>query len=181
MKSQKNISTIASAIEALLFIYGEPLAIKKIMVLLAIKEDVTREAIAVLKEKLAHVVNGLTLIEHNNALQLVTKPIWTDVVKQLVKRELHEELTPAALETLTIIAYGGPITKERIEEIRGVNSAISLRNLMLRGLIEYTSHATTPQYTMSNDCLAHLGINNQQALPAYEEYHQLTLRTGDVQ
>ena len=56
--------------------------------------------------------------------------------KSFVKEELTEDLTPASLETLSIVAYLGPISRVRIEYLRGVNSSVILRSLMIRGLIE---------------------------------------------
>ena len=84
-----------------------------------------------------------------------------------------DELTRPSLETLTIIAYRGPITKPEIEQIRGINCSLILRNLALRGLIEEADDAARlqPVYTVSVKFLRHLGIHAASELPQYEDLH----------
>jgi len=60
----------------------------------------------------------------------------SEIVEKFLKEELTGEMTRPQLETLTIIAYRGPMTKMEIEQIRGVNCSLILRNLLMRGLVE---------------------------------------------
>ncbi|MFA5420962.1 MAG: SMC-Scp complex subunit ScpB, partial [Patescibacteria group bacterium] len=81
---------------------------------------------------------------------------------------------PASLETLTIIAYKGPIKKKSIEKIRGINCSLILRNLLLRGLIEEKS-ANEPEdneYTVSLDFIKFLGISKIDDLPEYASFRE---------
>ena len=82
-------------------------------------------------------------------------------------------MTQPSLETLTIIAYRGPITKPEIEQIRGVNCSLILRNLLIRGLIEEKEDKQRLQntYTISFDFLRHLGADRVEELPQYSDLH----------
>lgn len=74
---------------------------------------------------------------------------------------------------MAIIAYRGPITRAKINEIRGVDSSYILHQLLLRGLIERSVHTEKYKaylYNISFEFLQHLGISNVQELSQYEEF-----------
>lgn len=166
-----------ASLEALLFAYGEPLAAKKIASLLGCGEGEARASLDALAKKLTDdSARGLLLIQSENEFQLITKPAHAALVESLVKNEVQEELTPAAEETLAIIAYGGPVGRADIDYVRGVNSSFILRSLLLRGLIVRAPaphRANAYRYTLSFDCLKHLGAASAEALPDYEKYRTL--------
>lgn len=166
-----------ASLEALLFTYGEPLAAKKIASLLGCAEDEARACGNALAKKLTDdSERGLLLIQSANEFQLVTKPAHTALVESLVKAEAQEELTPAAQETLAVIAYGGPVGRADIDYVRGVNSSFILRSLLLRGLVDREPdphRANAYRYTLSFECLKHLGATTVETLPDYEKYRQL--------
>jgi segregation and condensation protein B len=91
-------------------------------------------------------------------------------VKKAVKHDVEGELTKPSLEALTILAYRGPMTRPELEQIRGVQSSMILRNLMMRGLVEMKeeSRLGQPVYTVTLDFLKHLGIAKQSDLPRFE-------------
>ncbi len=165
-----------AALVALLFTYGEPLEIKKIAQIL----EITEEEILSLRENVKNTYEkkdgGLSIIKHDNKLQLVSDPKLTSIVESLIKKEFHEELTPSAEETLAIIAYAGPITRIDIDNIRGVNSSFMLRNLLIRGLIERSYDPSRPNayiYSVSFDFLKHLGLSKIEDLPEKDKYLKL--------
>ena len=91
--------------------------------------------------------------------------------------DIKEKLTPAALDTLSLISYLGPISRVRIDHLRGVNSSYSVRNLLMRGLIEKTTDAQQPHiaaYRASFDLLKFLGIGSIEDLPDYQKYKTIT-------
>ena len=94
----------------------------------------------------------------------------TDVVEGFIRDEIAGELTRAQLETLTVIAYRGPITRPELEQIRGVNCAIIVRNLLMRGLLDERDavQKLLPVYTVSVEALRHLGVDSVRELPQYE-------------
>jgi len=170
------MKNLTAKIEALLFIYGESLDIKKIADTLKIKAAEAREAIEELSEDLKKENRGLFLVREKDKAQLTTKPEFAKLLEDVVKEELHESLTSAALETLSIVVYAGPITRAELEYIRGVNSSFTLRNLLIRGLVTRESDAKRGNvylYRPSSDVLRHLGIAKQEDLPEHERFRTL--------
>ena len=87
---------------------------------------------------------GLLLQRHQDQLQLVTHPSQAEVVRRVLRPEYPARLSPAAYETLAIIAYRQPLTRARIEEIRGVNCEAVLESLEEKGLIAEVGRLETP-------------------------------------
>lgn len=165
--------SLTAALEALLFAHGDPLEVKKIASVLKAEAEDVEVAIATLAGHLETSDRGLMLTRHESKVQLATKPAFSSFVEHLVKDEFEEKLTPAALETLSLIAYLGPISRARVDYLRGVNSSYSVRNLLMRGLVEKTTDPQTPHitaYQVSFDLLKHLGISSIEDLPDYQKY-----------
>lgn len=165
-----------SALEALLFIHGEPLQIKKIATILELPIEDVGELLLALKSKLEDPSRGLLLVSDSQKAQLATKPQFHSFLAGFVKEQITEDLSPASLETLAIVAYFGPISRAKIDYQRGVNSSFILRNLMLRGLVERTPDPTHPSsylYGPSFDLFKHLGISEKKDLPDYLKYQEL--------
>lgn len=180
-KIEKMSEAKQAALEALLFYHGEPISYERIGKILGLdRQEIMTLAEATNEQKTAS-ESGLMLIEHNDALQLVTKPEHRAIFDALAKEDLNEELTPATLETLAIIGYLGPISRTDIEYLRGVNSTFTLRNLYLRGLIERAQKKNTYTYSISVTALAHLGLKNQNGLPDYENYREVVEKMRTTQ
>jgi len=172
---------MSSKLEALLFIYGEPLPMKKVATILGVSPEEAAAAVADLKKALADAGRGLTVIEYQGTVQLVTKPDYAELLGSVLKEELNESLTAAALETLAIIAYAGPVSRADVDYIRGVNSSFTVRALLLRGLITRTPdpvRGNSFMYAVSMECLQHLGLESLAQLPEFEKFSALakTLR-----
>lgn len=170
-------SNLESKIEALLFLYGEPIKIEKLAKELEAKSSDVNEAINTLSQKLTNSGDrGLELIIFDNRVQLVTKSDLKPLTSKIIKEELDTPLTPASLETLSIIAYLGPCSRALIDYIRGVNSTFILRSLMVRGLVERKPDPKRTNaflYQPSFDFLKHIGITHPEELPDYEKYRKL--------
>lgn len=166
-----------AALEALLFYYGESLNLKKIAKFLEIKDEEVEELVQRLKEKLdGDEARGLTILSQDKNVQLATKPDFQAIGKKLVTDEFREELSPASLETLSIVAYLGPIPRSKIDYLRGVNSSFTLRGLLMRGLIDRNpeaEHGNQYYYRASFDFLKHMGLEDVAKLPEYEKYREL--------
>ena len=174
--SEKN--NLVSKIEALLFIYGEPIEQKKLAKILNLQEADLKEGISLLEAELNREERGLILIQDKNKLQLVTKPAFSKLLEEVTKQEFTEALTPAALETLSIVMYSGPISRADIEYIRGVNSSFTLRALLMRGLVERDTDSKRSNayvYKASFELLRHLGLSKNEDLPDYQKYKDLVL------
>lgn len=164
--------TLSSRIESLLFIAQRPLPIKKISELTCSSIEDVRACLASISRELAERKSGIVLLVHNNCAELATYPDNTDIVRAYTREEVTGDLTRPGLETLTVIAYRGPVTKVELERVRGVNCTIVLRNLMMRGYVETLgSEKGESMYVLSFDFLRHLGVQNTEELPDYALLH----------
>lgn len=159
-------------IESLLFIAGKPLTFKKLAQLIdgATAADIA-PAVEALRQRYEENGGGLRIAVTAGEAQMVTSGETANVAKKLVKDELTGELTKPSIETLTIIAYRGPVSKLELERIRGINCSLILRNLMLRGLVaaEEDERKRETYYRVTPDFLRHLNVTSAGDLPEYEQ------------
>lgn len=167
---------LLAALEALLFIHGEPLSFEKIREKLELTPDEANDILNEFKKELAESNRGLDLIIFDGRAQLVTKPRFSKLLESFIKEEISDDLTPASLEVLAIVAYLGPISRSRIEYLRGVNSSFTLRNLMLRGLIERSPDPSRPNsyvYQPTFELFKYIGVFRKEDLPDFEKFQSL--------
>lgn len=170
------MNNLEAKIEAFLFLYGEPIQLGKLAKELGVKEAEVRTALQTLIESSRGENRGLNVILFDDRAQLITKPEMKPYLAKLISEELDSPLTPASLETLSIIAYLGPCPRSLIDYIRGVNSTFILRSLMVRGLVERRpdpKRAHAFLYQVSFDFLKHMGVGSPEDLPDYEKYREL--------
>ena len=163
-------SKLTIQIQSILFVASKPVSIKELTEVLEVPEAEIKAAIAELVE--ANQTSGIILLAQNDKLQLVSNPDNSTLVKKFLSLELREKLTDSALETLAIILYRQPVAKAEIENIRGVNSQYTLRQLLIRGLIEKvqsTSDKRVQLYKTTLEFMQHLGIKDVKELPDFEE------------
>lgn len=163
--------TSESQIEAILFAAARPISVKKLSDILQLDADDVQSDLERLRARLDETEAGIMLQNNGTEYELVTRPEATDVVAKVVNAESQGELSRPSLEALSVLAYCGPMTRPELEQIRGVQSSMILRNLMLRGLIEQKEELRLgqPVYAVTFDFLNHLGIENVTSLPSYEE------------
>lgn len=171
-----------SAVEALLFVHGEPISISKIASGLLISTEQAEELIGSFSESLQSTDRGLALNRMGDRVQLVTKAEINSALENFVKSELSEDLTPASLEVLSLVCYLGPISRSKIEYLRGVNSSFTLRSLLMRGLIDRIPDPNSSiayLYRPTFELLAHLGIKSPDEMPEFEKFRDL-LKNGPI-
>jgi len=166
------MSELEAKIEAILFLSTRPVSFKKLASILKAKDSEVRIALESLSRIRNTDLSGIHVITANGAVELASNPNFADVLAAFSKEEVESELTRPQLETLTIIAYRGPITKPEIEHIRGVNCSLILRNLLMRGLIMEKEDPVRIQsiYTLSSEMLRHLGVHDVKELPDFDEF-----------
>ncbi len=130
------MKNIKAAIEALLFVNGDPLSLKKMSLIINQPTSKIKEAIAELQEDYNENERGFHIIEVNKSYQFATSKQYYDYIKKLSKYSPSKGLSKVNAEVLAIIAYNQPITKYDIDSIRGVNSDKSIQQLLNRELIE---------------------------------------------
>lgn len=162
-----------TTLEAILFAVAKPIAINQLQKQLPVSGEVFAEAIASIKQRYNTSTSGIHLVEHEGKIQLVSNPDVGEDVAAFLKKEASGPLTRPSLETLAVIAYRGPVTKPEIEQIRGVNCNLILRNLLIRGLIEEQEdkQKLQPVYTVSHDFFRELGLHSLEDLPEFDSFH----------
>ena len=177
-KNNPETEKITAALEAILFIYGEPLEFKKALALLGTEKEKLSEAYKSLERSLDAENRGLTLVysgDYDRA-QLATKADFSPLAAAVLKSELSENLTSAAIDALTIVCYAGPVSRAEIDYIRGVNSGFILRSLMIRGLIDRIPHpqkGNAVLYQPSFELLKLLGVGKAERLPEYQKFRDI--------
>ncbi len=166
-------NNLLAALEAFLFLYGEPIEKEKLCKIFGVSLQEIKEALNQLAEETKQEKRGVMLVEKEETYALVTKPQFAPLLEAFVKENLKEELTPAALETLSIIAYFGPISRAQIDYIRGVNSSFTLRNLLIRGLIERKTKGNFYLYQPSFELLKYLGLSKIEELPNFQKFSEI--------
>ena len=136
------MNTLAAAIEAILFSSNRPLRLRELQHVLDSDRAAIEHALDELRESLTH--RGLMLQRHQDQVQLVTRPELAAYVRRALRPEVTGRLSTAAYEALAIVAYQQPVTRSKIEEIRGVNSDGVISNLELRDLVKEVGRGTGP-------------------------------------
>lgn len=163
---------LKSIIESILFVASRPLTVNELnRIVNQKKEDVDQCLETLFQEYKEDEKKGLKIIKNNKEWQMVTNPVYSQFVGKFLKQEVNQELTPASLETLSIIAYRGPIERDELEKIRGVNCSIILRNLLIKGLI-IEEDKEKQIYNVSLDFIKQLGINDLEELPDYDKLNE---------
>ena len=159
--------SLKAKLESLLFVASEPVAIEQLAAVLESDSEQVEDAL----QDLVHEYSGrgIRLQRKGQRVQLVTAPGAADVVRLFLGLELSGRLSPAALETLAIIAYRQPVTRVEIELVRGVNSDSVLRTLVQRGLIEELDRLDQPGrpivYGTTFEFLQQFGLVSLEQLP----------------
>ncbi len=159
--------SLEQKLEGLLFYFGDAVTLSTLSDHLECSESETQEAIKQLETSLQE--RGLRLIVQNDKVTLGTHPDISDIITRIRKKELEGDLSKAAQEVLSVVLYAGPISKGYIDYIRGVNSTVSIRNLVTRGLIEKKEGGTRSQYVVTGDFLMSLGVTEANAIESYAE------------
>jgi len=168
------MSSIKSKIESLLFISAKPMSVGQLADLLkADKKEIITSADELLNDYKNNQA-GVQVIKDGSKYQMVSAPANAKIIQEFIKDETTGELSRPSLEALTIIAYRGPVSKIDLDRIRGVNCALILRNLLLRGLIEgkFDKKKNETYYTATFDFIRFIGLNDIKELPDYERLNQ---------
>lgn len=164
------MASLSQKIESLLFISTHPLTAKRLAELVDIEIKKVEDALLLLCEEYKKRNGGMQVIKNGKEYQMVTSSECTKLVEEYVRKEETGELTRPQLETLTVVAYRGPIGKPELDQIRGVNCSLILRNLMIRGLIQEDEdkHTGEVRYIVTMDFVRFLGLRGVEELHNYE-------------
>ena len=163
------IKHIEGAIEALLFAAGEAVEITKIANAIEHDTDTTRKIIRNMMLRYEEESHGIKIIELENSFQMCTKQEYYDYLVRLALQPKKAVLTDVMLETLSIIAYKQPVTKQEIEKIRGVNSDHAVNKLVEYRLVKELGRLDAPGrpilFGTTEEFLRNFGVQGLDDLP----------------
>ena len=174
---------IKSAVESLLFVWGEPLEAKACAELFNLSTSDMLKIIRELAEEYENRAGGIRIREIDKAFQLVTNPENDDYIKKLCTPVRTRRLSQAALEVLAVIAYKQPVTKGVIDQIRGIKSDRVIEGLMAKELVEERGRSTSIGrpilYGTTRKFLELFGFESLKDLPELEDIGTLIINDDD--
>lgn len=166
-----------AAIEALLYASGKPAPIEKLAEAAELDVPIVEAAVAALEAIVNVEGRGIRLERVGGGIRIVSRIEYDYPIRRLLGLDGKTKLTIAALETLSIIAYRQPVTSPEIAELRGVNSASSVRTLLDRKLITTAGRKEVVGmpflYKTTKEFLVHFGLSDLKELPKPEELEAL--------
>ncbi len=165
-------------LESLIFSSDSSLSVQRIREILPdfLPKEINN-AIAYLNEEYRKTGRPFEIKEIAGGYQMFSLPEYADYVSQLYRNKQKSHLTQKSLETLAIVAYKQPTTKQEIEEIRGVNVDGVVKNLLSRGLVTIAGRAQAPGspflYKTTRKFLEYFGLNSLDDLPKLKELDEL--------
>ncbi len=170
--------TTESVIEAILFASDEPISADRLVNIAEFNGGVkqVKKCIEILNEQYAQSGRAFRIEEIAGGFQMMTLPEYNNWLKNLLRQREDNKLSPAALETLAIIAYKQPIMRAEVEAIRGVACGEMLRSLMYKGLVKIVGKAEVLGrpllYGTTKKFLEVFGLSDLKDLPKAEELKQ---------
>ncbi len=165
--------TVESVIEAILFASEEPLSDSRLAGIVETTTKQVRDCIESLNGKYERNHNAFRIEQIAGGHQMLTLPTYNTWLKKMLKVRSDNKLSPAAMETLAIIAYKQPVIRVDIEAIRGVAVGEVIRSLMYKGLVKIVGRAEIlgrPMlYGTTKKFLEVFGLNSLKDLPKAEE------------
>jgi len=160
-----------SIIEGLLFAAGAVVKTSSLVNILEEKEDEINKLIESINNKFEAENRAIMIRKINDGYQMCTKSQYHKYISKLFDTKQKQNLSQAAMETLAIIAYKQPVTRQEIEKLRGVNSDRSVSILSEYGLIEDVGRLDAPGrpliYSTTEEFLRVFGYSSLKDLPKF--------------
>ena len=172
---------IEQIIEAVLYVAGEPVALRDLARALEQDDAQILSAVRRLEAYYDDNMRGLRLKRFGGHIQLATRAEYAPYIERLLQPVQKQSLTQAALETLAIVAYRQPVTRLDLEAVRGVKCDYSLQSLMNKNLVKELGRKETIGrpilYGTTDAFLSHFGLHSLDDLPDPEDF--LSENAGD--
>ena len=156
---------------ALLFASGNPLSLENICEAIEEKVVETEQILDEMSKKLLKEDFPVCLIKINNTYQLVSNKKYANIIKEILSPK-NAKLSHASMEVLAVVAYNQPVSKNFIEQVRGVNSLGIINSLVEKGLIEECGRLEIPgrpiAYKTADNFLRCFGLSSIDELPPIE-------------
>lgn len=166
------IEKTEAVIEAVLFAMGDAVGTDKLAAAIGHDEDTTRKLVHRMMDKYNSREGGMEIIELEDSFQLATRREHYDALIRVAKQPKKYVLTDVQLETLSIVAYKQPVTRQEVEKIRGVNSDHALNRLVEYGLVQEAGRLDAPGrpilFGTTEDFLRNFGVRSTEELPSIQ-------------
>lgn len=155
-------------IEAILFIAPEPISIGQLARTLETTNYQIETGLETLEQ--SYDDRGICIQRHQGLVRMTTVPEAAAIIEHFLGLESTSQLSRAALEALSIVAYQQPVTRPYVDSIRGVNSDSVIKTLLSKGLIQEVGRAESPGrpilYSTTPEFLGYFGLRSLEELPA---------------
>ncbi|NNE98115.1 MAG: SMC-Scp complex subunit ScpB [Pyrinomonadaceae bacterium] len=176
-KQRRTTGELVATVEALIFVADEPLTVRMMINVLGEDKETIESALDALQAEYEERESGLQVREIGGGWQISTRTQYHEEIREFLKTRPSAKLSLASLETLSVIAYKQPVTVPEILEIRGVQSASSIKTLLDKRLIVSKGRKETVgrpmQYGTSKDFLIQFGLKDLSELPSIEDFEDL--------
>lgn len=163
------MTEIVNIIEAILFAAADSVSVKELSETLGVSHMQIIEQIEKLKTEYDENNRGFQIVKVGDGYQMCTRESYYEYIRPVIGQSRKKMLSPAAMETLAIIAYNQPVTKSAVEHVRGVNSDGAFSKLLERGLIEDVGRLDAPGkpilYGTTNEFLRSFALDSLEAIP----------------
>lgn len=161
-----------AVIEAILFTMGDSVPLEKLASALEISGEEAEAVVKQMMERYEQEDRGVRIIELDGAYQMCTKKQLYEYLIRVASQPKKQILTDVLLETLSIIAYKQPVTKQEIEKIRGVSSSHAVNKLVEYELVCEVGRLDAPGrpllFGTTEVFLRNFGVNSLDELPRME-------------
>ncbi len=165
---------LAGAIESMLFVTDEPVGVLTFADMLGVDPARVQGALVSLQESLSAAERGIQLREVAGGWRLYTHPRYHELIERYVLSWDTRKLSQAALETLAVVAYCQPITRNGVASVRGVSSDSSINSLVEKGLLREAGTQDSPGnpvlYATTRTFLEKFGLRSVKDLPPLESF-----------
>ena len=169
--------TMKSALETMIFMWGEPLEVKDAAEVLEADKNVIRGLFRELQAEYEQEGRGIRIREVDDAFGFITLAENDMFLKKLCTPVRVRRLSQAALEVLAIIAYRQPVTRSEIDSIRGIKSERVIDGLIDKGLVEVSGRSEGVGrpliYSTTKEFLKKFGFSSLKDLPEVPEYEEM--------
>lgn len=167
-------SWLAGALEAMLFVTDEPVTVLTFADMLEAEPAIIQETLEELQRSLEHDERGIQLREVAGGWRLYSHPRYHELIEKYVLSWDTRRLSQAALETLAVVAYCQPITRNGVASVRGVSSDSSINSLVEKGLLREAGTQDAPGnpvlYATTTTFLEKFGLRSVADLPPLESF-----------
>lgn len=171
---QSEKAWLSGAVEAMLFVTDEPVTVLTFADMLQVEPADVQEALVALQKELEDSERGIQLREVAGGWRLYSHPRYHELIERYVVSWDTRRLSQAALETLAVVAYCQPITRNGVASVRGVSSDSSINSLVEKGLLREAGVQDAPGnpvlYATTRTFLEKFGLRSVADLPPLESF-----------